>query len=238
MTMKSFLSVAVLAGWLASLVLVPARGQGPDDGLALAIIYDTSGSMKDPVADAHGGLSPKYVIANRALARIAGELEAFRTRDTGGGPRSISAALYTFAPSGGREVIPLGPFHQSDFTNWVAGFHHPDGNTPLGLTMRMAGDRLLDSPITRKHLLIITDGLNTRGPDPSVVLPQLQRRAAREHHTLATHFVAFDVDSRQFKKIREQGATVVGAADEARLNTQLDFILQRQILLEDEEPKK
>ena len=31
------------------------------------------------------------------------------------------------------------------------------------------------------------------------------------------------------------GATVVGAADEKQLNTQLEFILQRKILLEDEE---
>ena len=38
-----------------------------------------------------------------------------------------------------------------------------------------------------------------------------------------------------FSGVKKQGATVVGAADEAQLNAQLEFILQRKILLEEEE---
>ena len=36
--------------------------------------------------------------------------------------------------------------------------------------------------------------------------------------------------------VKKLGATVVGASDEAQLESQLEFILQKKILLEDEEP--
>ena len=59
---------------LAIMAALVALGQGTgraiaaeQEGVALAIVYDTSGSMKDPVRDAAGKSSPKYVIANRAL---------------------------------------------------------------------------------------------------------------------------------------------------------------------------
>ena len=50
--------------------------------------------------------------------------------------------------------------------------------------------------------------------------------------------MAFDVDAKVFDPVKKLGATVVGAADEKQLNTQLEFILQRKILLEEEEPAK
>ena len=70
------------------------------------------------------------------------------------------------------------------------------------------------------------------------MLPALKRQAEQKQTHLSVHFVAFDVDARQFSAVKRLGATVVGAADEKQLNTQLEFILKRQILLEEEEPKK
>ena len=52
------------------------------------------------------------------------------------------------------------------------------------------------------------------------------------------HFVAFDVDAKVFDPVKKLGATVVGAADEKQLNTQLEYILQRKILLEEEEGQR
>jgi len=52
------------------------------------------------------------------------------------------------------------------------------------------------------------------------------------------HFIAFDVDAKVFASVKKQGATVVSASDEKQLNSQLEFILQKKILLEDEEPPK
>jgi len=44
------------------------------------------------------------------------------------------------------------------------------------------------------------------------------------------------VDAKLFAPLKQLGATVVGALDETQLNTQLGFILEKQILLEEEEP--
>jgi hypothetical protein len=108
----------------------------------------------------------------------------------------------------------------------------------LGNALSVASRTVLDSPLSRKHVLIITDGLNTEGPAPETVMPGLKRQADDKHANLSVHFVAFDVAARQFNAVKKLGATVVGAADEKQLNTQLEFILQRKILLEEEEPAK
>jgi hypothetical protein len=232
---RSFAILAALA--LLGPGMIGARA-AENDGVALAIVYDTSGSMRDHVPDAAGRSSPKYLIANRALIAIARQIEAFATNAPGGSPRTIHAALYTFHNDSATPVIPLAPFDRKAFEDWARRFASPGGNTPLGNSLNVAGKAVLDSSLPRKHVLVITDGLNTAGPSPSSVLPKLQERARTNNTSFSTHFVAFDVDAKQFGQLKKLGATVVGAADEAQLNSQLQFILQRKILLEEEEPKK
>src|SRR3954453_8855468 len=85
--MKNVPLVAVLfALAMAALTSQPARAE---EGVALAIIYDTSGSMKDPVRDQSGKPAPKYVIADRALVAIAKQIQAFATNSPGASPRKI-----------------------------------------------------------------------------------------------------------------------------------------------------
>ena len=234
--MKSILSLAVLAALASSPLGYVGSAAGEEDGVALAIIYDTSGSMKDPVPDQLGGSTPKYVIANRALKAVATQIQTFATNSAAGAPRKIQTGLFVFQSEHARAAIPMGPFDASTLRNWAAHFSSPSGNTPLGNALSAAGQAVLESPLSRKHVLIITDGINTAGPTPAAVLPRLNQQAQQKHSSLSVHFVAFDVDAKVFDPVKKQGATVVGAADEKQLNTQLQFILQRKILLEDEEP--
>jgi len=44
------------------------------------------------------------------------------------------------------------------------------------------------------------------------------------------------VNAKVFDGVKKLGATVLGASDESQLNSQLEFILQKRIRLEDEEP--
>jgi hypothetical protein len=85
-------------------------------------------------------------------------------------------------------------------------------------------------------VLVITDGINTRGPDPKTTLPQVRREAEDKQTTVSFHFVAFDVNAAEFSAVKKLGATVVAAADEKQLDSQLHFIVEKKILLEDEEP--
>jgi hypothetical protein len=235
---KMIPSLAVLAAVVMLWQGAPRLVAAEEEGVAIAIVYDTSGSMREPVRNSEGRLSPKYVIANRALITIAKQIQTFATNSATGTPRKIQTALFTFDLQSAKEVIKMGPFDAAALQNWARNFASPSGNTPLGNALNAAAQAVLASPLSHKHVLIITDGINTAGPQPAAVLPRLKQQAEQNHASLSVHFVAFDVDAKVFDPVKKLGATVVGAADEKQLNTQLDFILQRKILLEEEEPKK
>lgn len=223
------------------LVLAAMAGRGPaeaaaqEEGIALAIIYDNSGSMKQPVRDEQGRLSPKYIIARRALVAIVKNLQTFATNATTGRPRKIEAGLFVFSGNGARELVKFGPFDSNAIQDWTNNLPLPSTGTPLGNALAQAGRTVLNSKLAHKHVLVITDGINTVGPDPSVTMPKLKAQAAEKQTGLSVHFVAFDVDAAVFNPLKKLGATVAGAADEKQLNSQLEFILQRKILLEEEE---
>lgn len=223
---------------LAALAISASGGRAAaagGEGVALAVVYDTSGSMQDAVKDAKGVRSPKFEIANRALLALTEQVRAFASHAEG--ERNVQAALFTFEGQGARAQIPMGKFDAEAFRRFAEGFRNPNGNTPLGNALTAAGQAVLNSPLPRKHVLVITDGLNTAGPQPAAVMPRLKQQADRKQALVAVHFIAFDIDAKPFAPLRKLGATVVSAADEKQLNTQLDYILQKKILLEDEDPK-
>jgi hypothetical protein len=209
-----------------------------EEGVALAIVYDTSGSMKDPVRDQNGKPTPKYVIANRALIAIAKQIQTFATNSPGSGPRKIETGVYVFDKNSAREAVKFAPFDEVAIENFANSFSNPSGNTPLGNALTVASRAVFRSPLSHKHILVITDGMNTAGPKPEEILPKLKEQALQKGTGLSTHFVAFDVDAKIFNPVKKLDATVVSAADEKQLDTQLQFILQRKILLEEEEPPK
>ena len=236
--MKFIPSLAILAALVALEPVTASVRAADEDGVAVAILYDTSGSMKDPVRNATGGSSPKYVIANRALIAIARQIQSFATNAATGTPRKIQAGLFIFDGDSAREAVKFGPFDAAALEDWAKHFSKPSGNTPLGNSLTVAARAVLNSPLSRKHVLIITDGMNTAGPPPSAVLPRVKKQAEQKQTGLSVHFVAFDVDAKVFDAVKKQGATVVAASDEKQLDTQLQFILQKKILLEEEEPPK
>jgi hypothetical protein len=238
------LNMKMISSWMLMAVLV-APGQSAttvsaaeEEGVAVAIVYDTSGSMKEAVRDSTGKPAPKFVIANRALIEIAKQIQTFASNTASSAPRKVQAGLYIFSGVGAKEAIKFGPFDAAAIQAWANNFSDPNGNTPLGKSLETAGQAVLNSPLSRKHVLVITDGMNTSGPPPAAVMPKLKLQAEQKQTVLSVHFVAFDVDAKVFDPVKKLGATVVSAADEKQLNTQLQFIMQRKILLEEEEPKK
>jgi len=235
--MKIILSLAVLTALVALEQVTTCRAAG-EEGVALAIIYDTSGSMHDAVRDSSGHSSPKYIIANRALTAVAKQMQAFASSPAGPAPRKVEAGLFVFSGDGAQEAVKFGPFDAAALEEFARNFSTPSGNTPLGNALSVATRKVMSSPLSRKHVLIITDGMNTAGPTPAAVMPKLKQQAEEKQMSVSVHFVAFDVDAKIFDPVKKLGATVVGASDEKQLNTQLEYILQRKILLEEEEPVK
>ena len=96
---------------------------------------------------------------------------------------------------------------------------------------------MLNSGLTHKHVLVITDG-KTRSARARRHPAETAGGGRQKQTGLSVHFVAFDVDARVFDGVKMLGATVVGASNEKQLNTQLESILEKKILLEEEEPPK
>src|SRR5437667_4835538 len=123
LTMKIIPALAVLTAlapgqWFGASRLFAAE----QEGVALAIIYDTSGSMRETVRDTNGKPTPKYLIANRALAAIATQIQTFATNNSALAPRRIDAGLFIFAANSAREAIKFGPFDPDSFRDWARDY--------------------------------------------------------------------------------------------------------------------
>ena len=192
--------------------------------IGLAIVYDTSSSMRDAVRDIAGRGAPKYTIGNRALLALIQRLEDFKQNNAG----HLTAGLVVFDDRSAREAVRLGRCDTSELRIWAKSFTTPHGPTPLGPAMKVAADALIGNGAPKRHVLVITDGENTAGPDPATVIADLRAKGEE----IAFHFIAFDLNANVFRSIQELGATVVSAADEEELNKQVQFILEEKILLE------
>lgn len=235
-TIKAIRRVALSAALAGSALGAASPATAADeDGIALAIVYDTSGSMKAPVRTADGRQAAKYIIGNRALEQIIGRVDKFVTNSTP--PRPIHAGLFVFSGTGAREAVKFGPFKPAAMLDWIKQYRGPDSGTPLGTTIDAASRAVLNSKFSQKHILVVTDGLNTSGPDPVTVVPRINKAAEAKGGVVFIHFVAFDIDAKVFAPLKKLGVTVVGAVDEKQLGQQLEFILEEKILLEKEDKK-
>jgi hypothetical protein len=229
MTRAALVSLALVAA-----ACISARADEAAPRVALAIVYDTSGSMQQKVRDADGKLTPKNIIAARALGAVLDRLQAVASGPNSS-PAGIQVGLVSFQGDTAGLAIKCGPFNPKPFRDWLKQHNTPQRGTPLGDAVRVAGETVLKNPAPRKHVLVITDGVNTKGPDPTSTIPPLLREAKNGNASVSFHFVAFDVNARVFEGVKKMGATVVGAADEKQLGSQLEFILEKKILLEEEE---
>lgn len=202
-----------------------------DDGIAVTIVYDLSGSMGETVRDRDGKNAPKYIIANRALLAVVDRLQKFTETAK---DKKLAVGLITFADGKVKDALPLAQFQAQTFRDWAASAPKPNGGTPIGDSLRAATMKLLASPLNHKHILVITDGANTVGPDPAKVLPDLRKEAQAKGAYIGIYFVAFDVSAKVFDPLKKLDVMVVSAADEQQLNTQLNYVLQEKVLVEQE----
>lgn len=225
----------VMVGAACTVFLPAAAPAAEQDGVALAIVYDTSGSMKESVPTADGKRAPKWIIGNRALEQIVSRVERFATNSTP--PKTIHAGLFIFKGAGAAEAVKFGPFRPQAMRDWVKSYRGPDSGTPLGVTIEAASRALMNSKFSAKHILVVTDGINTAGPDPVVVVPRINKASEAKGSPIFIHFVAFDIDAKVFAPLKKLGVSVVGAVDEKQLGQQLEIVLEEKILLEKEPGK-
>ena len=200
------------------------------EGLAAAIVIDVSGSMRDNVTGPDGRREPKIETARRAARELVDQFARYAEEHP---EEPVFMGLYEFSERSGqpacRPVIPMGPPDRARAASAIAALR-ADGGTPIGDAMIAAKRELDQTGLTRRHLLVVTDGENTAGPRPDRVATAIGRRPESERPSI--YFVAFDVEASRFNAVRDSGGLVLGAANAKELNDTLDTLLRGKILLE------
>jgi Mg-chelatase subunit ChlD len=195
-----------------------------DEGLgaAVAILVDTSGSMREKIADDG---RPKYVVAREAIEAMLDATDAFVKKRP---DFPIKIGIYSFS-SAVRTLRPIQPYDRAAIRDALAQLPEPGGGTAIGDAMREARPDLYRAGVFRKYLLVVTDGENTRGRSPEGVARDIWDRSG---HAVQVYFVAFDTGTDKFAFLKEVGGDVIGAGSGPELRTALDGIYQGKILAE------
>jgi len=191
-------------------------------GAAVAILVDTSGSMRDK---APGDSRPKYVVAQEALENMLDATDAFVAKRP---DFPVKIGVYSFS-SGVRTLRSIQPYDRTAIKAALANLPRPGGGTAIGEAMREARPDLYRSGVFRKYLLVVTDGENTSGRSPDNVAEEIYRKS---QGAVQVYFVAFDTSPEKFAFLKNVGGDVIGAGTGTELRTALDGIYQGKILAE------
>jgi len=210
--------------------LTPASEIAQRDGLAAAILIDVSGSMDQEVRGEGGRDVRKIEVARRAARDLVEQFARYADDHPG---ETVLLGLYEFSERSGRPdcraVIEMAPPDRSRADDALKRMR-AQGGTPIGNAMITAKNELDATGLTRRHLLVVTDGENTDGFAPDDVTAVINKRPESERPSI--YFVAFDIDQRRFARVRDAGALLLGASDARDLNETLDTLLRGQILVE------
>jgi Mg-chelatase subunit ChlD len=191
-------------------------------GAAVAILVDTSGSMKDR---APGDSRPKSVVAREALEAMLDATDAVVARRSG---FPINVGVYSFSSSA-TTLLPIQLYNRDAVRAALAQLPPPGGGTAIGEALRTARPALYRAGVFRKYLLVVTDGDNTSGRSPDDVAREIWRKS---EGAVQIHFVAFDTNPEKFAFLKEVGGSVLTAANGVELKGALDQIYQGKILAE------
>jgi hypothetical protein len=211
-------------------VLKPAVDTQYKDGIAAAILIDTSGSMREKVKDIDGARQPKIAIAQRAALSFVEQFDKYAREHS---DKPILLGIYEFSARGDssccRTVVQLGPPDAVAARAAIMKMR-ANGDTPIGDAMIKAKRDVDGTGLSKRHILVITDGENTRGYSPGDVTRVISSQ--NETDRASIYFVAFDVEASKFNSVRDSGGLVLPASDEIELKGTLDYLLTGKILAE------
>ena len=195
-----------------------------DEGLgaAVAILVDTSGSMRERIADDG---RPKSVVAREAIEAMLDATDAFVKKRP---DFPIKIGIYSFSSSV-RLLRPIETYNRAAIAAALADLPRPGGGTAIGDAMRAARPDLYHAGVFRKYILVVTDGENTTGRSPDEIAREIFRKS---EGGVQVYFVAFDTSPEKFAFLKEAGGDVLGAGTGAELRRALDGIYQGRILAE------
>ncbi len=210
--------------------LEPVKPAESREGLAAAIAIDVSGSMDDRVTGEDGRRARKIDVARRAARELVAQFAAYASEHPA---EPVSLGIFEFSRRDNKpDCRPIIPMGAPDLTRADAALARldPEGGTPIGQAMVTAKLALDATGLSRRHLLVVSDGENTDGFRPEDVASAIAKRPEAEKPSI--YFVAFDIEARRFNAVRDAGGLVLSAANAKELNDTLDMLLRGKILLE------
>lgn len=173
-----------LAAAIVALLLLPQAVLLAASDIKVVVILDNSGSMNQAM---RAGAS-RLDVAKQSLLRVLDQVP----------PEAEIGVLLLNPIRGERWLLPLGPVNKAATRQAISGLT-ANGGTPLGATMKIAGDALLQLRGQQRYgtykLLIVTDGEAGDGHLVERFLPRIQARgllvdvigvAMSQNHSLAT----------------------------------------------------
>ena len=191
-------------------------------GAAVAILVDTSGSMRQ---EAPGDNRAKHEVAQEALEAMLDATDAFIKKRP---DFPIKIGLYSFS-SNVRMLMPIQSYDRTALRAALKGLPRPGGGTAIGEALRTARPDLYKSGVFRKYLLVLTDGENTSGRSPDEVARDIFSKSSG---AVQIYFVAFDTSPEKFAFLKQVGGDVFGAGSGGELRKALDEVYQGKILAE------
>ncbi len=202
-----------------------------DLGLSLVLAVDCSGSMNDYPTE--GGESKKFEAASESIKEILMFIKDFYKENLEKDSIILKLSIVTFSDVV-NIVYPLTEIDENtinamiEFASQSSNFD-PDGQTAIGDTIAKGAEILSQSGTIFKSLIIISDGENTAGVDPALVLDSLvnnrNNKSTKEFPVLTNNilvsFVGFDIDTGKFSALEQGGAKLTQADNKEQLNETL-----------------
>lgn len=212
-----------------SKLIQPPANLTRKDGIAAAILVDTSGSMAGTVRDADGRQRKKLEIAQRCVLSVVRQAEQFAKESP---DEPLLLGIYEFSGRGGSMCRKVLPFAVPNAATAEAALRKisSSGGTPIGQAIIDAKRDLDATALSRLHILVVTDGENTVGHAPGDTVYALSRLP--DEGRPGIYFIAFDVAANVFDSSKDAGALVLSASNETELKKTLEFLMSSKILLE------
>jgi len=198
-----------------------------EEGIALVLLVDASGSMDDFVRDPGGDSQKKIDVAKRAAKRVIANIREFQNKNP---KKKIKVAVYNFHANSVTPLLPMTdalPAGTETLVENLSAF----GNTPLGEAIASAKEAINKSHMKSGNIIVISDGENTEGPTPDEAMRAMSQLPYAERARV--FLIAFDVQAKLFDTVKEEGALVLEAQNNSELQQTMDYILYKKILVEE-----
>lgn len=214
----------------------PQLASRDDMGISVVLAVDCSGSMSGPPK---AGGSPKYEEASQALGKVVEVLG--RLVESAPPGQVLKVGVLKFS-SGVSELLPLTVMDKAGIQRLAGivsdpGNFAPQGSTAIGEAVERAAEWLSQSGTILRSLIVVTDGQNMEGVEPSWTLSAIynNRNSATTADfpvttsSILVSFIGFDIDSGLFRPLEAYGARILSATDQSELSAALSSLLEADI---------